>query len=207
MTETPRSHVDRIFNTKQNNEEFAAELESIASNSFPDQSIFSKLLNAANGAITLSPEDADQIISVICKTMNSGELCRPREETTAAIADLLGSTALSSDDALLKYLTTNFTRLEHQNADQEFEVNPPATPSSASKRITSDVRPVPIVLQLSASLYLQHSLQIFASHFYLFSFLFIIVFIFIYLIIWLTFISLLCPFLIFCLLDFKTNMW
>ena len=170
MTETPRSHVDRIFNTKQNNEEFAAELESIASNSFPDQSIFSKLLNAANGAITLSPEDADQIISVICKTMNSGELCRPREETTAAIADLLGSTALSSDDALLKYLTTNFTRLEHQNADQEFEVNPPATPSSASKRRTSDVRPVPIVFQSSAPSQLQQNVQFFASHFFFFFF-------------------------------------
>ena len=138
MTETPRSHVDRIFNTMQVNEEFASELEEIASSAFPDQSIFSKLLNAANGIITLSPDDADQIISVICKTMNSGEILRHREETTAAIVDLLGSTAESCDEALLKYLTTNYTRLEHQNADQEFEDSHP-TPSSATKRRTSDV--------------------------------------------------------------------
>ena len=71
--------------------------------------------------------------------MNSGGNLAPREETTAAIVDLLGTTAESCDEALLKYLTTNYTRLEHQSAEQENETS--ITPSSvpSNKRLTLEV--------------------------------------------------------------------
>ena len=139
MSESPRSAVDRIFNMKQS--DFVDGSIEVSEDVPTKHLIFSKLLNAANGDITLCPEDADQIISVICRTMmNSGGILRPREETTATIVDLLGSTADSCDSDLLTYLTTNYTRLEHENDDAEIESTHTTPHGSATKRRTSEVR-------------------------------------------------------------------
>ena len=139
MSESPRSAVDRIFNMKES--DFVDDSADVAEDISSKHLIFSKLLNAANGYITLCPEDADQIISVICKTMNCGGTSRPREETTATLVDLLGSTADSCDNALLTYLTTNYTRLEHQNDEEGTESTHTTPHGSATKRRTSEVRP------------------------------------------------------------------
>lgn len=80
-------------------------------------SIFSKLLHAANGSVLLSPIDADEIISVLCKTINVSNFRTPREKVTQNIVDLLGSTADSCDMELLHYLTTNYARLEYLHSD------------------------------------------------------------------------------------------
>ena len=138
MSESPRSAVDRIFNIKES--DFVDDSVDVAEDLSSKHLIFSKLLNAANGYITLCPEDADQIISVICKTMNCGGISRPREETTATLVDLLGSTADSCDNALLTYLTTNYTRLEHQNDNEEAESTHTTPHGSATKRRTSEVK-------------------------------------------------------------------
>ena len=136
--DTDRSVVDRIFNdpVPKENERIIDQLDESTNGLSQNHLIFSKLLEAANGTVTLSPEDADQIISVICKNMKSGGMFRMREETTAAIVDLLGSTAENCDNALLTYLTTNYSRSVHENDRQEID-DPPITPSSASKRRTS----------------------------------------------------------------------
>lgn len=149
MSEHDRSTVDRIFNGPDQSESeemrnmnrSADQLDESLHGLSQNHLIFSKLLDAANGIRTLTPEDADQIIAVICKNMQSGGTFRLREETTAAIVDLLGSTAECCDGALLKYLTTNYARLDHQH-QHERDIdsnNHQMTPTSANKRRTSEV--------------------------------------------------------------------
>lgn len=136
---TERSAVDRIFNDTESSADCIDEIDAEIYRSNGSYSIFSKLLSAANGTIVLSPTDVDQVIAVICKTMNSGGILTLREETTAAIVNLLGTTAESCDEALLKYLTTNFTRLEHQSADQDTDAERTVSPVPGNKRLTLEV--------------------------------------------------------------------
>ena len=140
FTMTDRSAVNRIFNDTEASPELEDDLDGEIDSRNVDYSIFSKLLNAANGTVVLTPTDVDQVIAIICKTMNSGGNLAPREETTAAIVDLLGTTAESCDEALLKYLTTNYTRLEHQSAEQENETSISVSSVPSNKRLTLEVK-------------------------------------------------------------------
>ena len=136
---TERSVINRIFNDTETTVDIEDDLDGETDSRHVDYSIFSKLLNAANGTVVLTPTDVDQVIAIICKTMNSGGNLAPREETTAAIVDLLGTTAESCDEALLKYLTTNYTRLEHQSAEQESESSMSVSSVPSNKRLTLEV--------------------------------------------------------------------
>jgi hypothetical protein len=133
-----RSALNRIFNHADGSSNCEDELEGEVYRNNENYSIFSKLLNAANGAVTLTPSDVDQVIAVICKTLNSGAMLTPREETTAAIVDLLGTTAESCDEALLKYLTTNYSRLEHNSMEQQEDART-VSPVQGNKRLTLEV--------------------------------------------------------------------
>ena len=152
--------VNRIFNDSEASVDIDDDLEGEIDSRNVDYSIFSKLLNAANGTVVLTPSDVDQVIAIICKTMNSGGNLAPREETTAAIVDLLGTTAESCDEALLKYLTTNYTRLEHQSAEQENETSISVSSMPSNKRLTLEVDTCFIIAfcQVLAFFYLQNTL-------------------------------------------------
>ena len=129
-----RSAVNRIFNDEEDAED-DEEMDGAMCQGNETYSIFMKLLKAANGSTVLTPTDVDQVIAYICASTTVG--AKPHEETTAAIVDLLGATAETCDAALLKYLTTNYTRLEHHATAQEVArtVSPPPT----NKRLTLEV--------------------------------------------------------------------
>lgn len=133
-----RSALNRIFNHADGVKDCEDDIEGEVYRNNENYNIFSKLLNAANGAVVLTPSDVDQVIAVICKTLNSGAMLTPREETTAAIVDLLGTTAESCDEALLKYLTTNYSRLEHNSMEQQEDART-VSPVPGNKRLTLEV--------------------------------------------------------------------
>jgi hypothetical protein len=107
-----QSMASQIFDDENDtiDPELVGEAEVSSSTDF--NSVFSKLVQAANGSVTLSPIDADEIISILCKTININNLQTPRRKVTQNIVDLLGSTPESCDMELLHYLTTNYARLE-----------------------------------------------------------------------------------------------
>lgn len=123
------------------NSEISAELEDEAGklSSTDFNSVFSKLVQAAKGSVALLPIDADEIISILCKTININKLRTPREKITQNIVDLLGSTPESCDMELLHYLTTNYARLE-DFSNEAIEANRLLSVGLLNKKLQSEVR-------------------------------------------------------------------
>eukprot|EP00596_Hydrurales_sp_CCMP1899_P008654 CAMPEP_0119036794 /NCGR_PEP_ID=MMETSP1177-20130426/4749_1 /TAXON_ID=2985 /ORGANISM="Ochromonas sp, Strain CCMP1899" /LENGTH=368 /DNA_ID=CAMNT_0006997163 /DNA_START=89 /DNA_END=1192 /DNA_ORIENTATION=+ len=133
-----QSMASQIFDDENDtiDPELEGEAEVLSPTDF--NSVFSKLVQAANGSVTLSPIDADEIISILCKTININNLQTPRRKVTQNIVDLLGSTPESCDMELLHYLTTNYARLEDLH-DEACEADQLRTSGLLNKKLQSEI--------------------------------------------------------------------